>query len=768
RVIIGIARDISLRKRAEKEINLSHQLLNSVIDSVFVHDLEGKIIYVNKTACRDRGYKKEELLKMHIYELDTPHFQKNVGKHIETLKKEGAAIFETAHLRKDGTVIPLEVHARLTEIDEKPHILSVARNITERKKWEEEIRGRMDELDRIFNTASNGMRVISPEGITLKASERFCAVTGYSEEELLGKKCSMVFTSRCGSGECTLKKVLDGKNVRDEEIFIKRKDGEERECLVNASVLRDSSGSINGIVEEYKDVTEKKKAENEIKEAKDTLQDFLDNAADIIQMVSPDGRFVYVNKEWEKKLGYTREQAAEMMFFDVIREDMKEKCRGIWMDIIKGKNVDGVETVFVAKNGSEIIVEGNISAAKENGKTVNTRAVFRDITEKKIYEKQLELNKKILSVVNDSVFLHTFSGNILFLNDAAYMHRGYEKHEIFLKGFDGISKGFDDAVIKELKENGKAVFEDVHCRKDGSKMDVEINSSVVELGGETAVLSAARDITERKKARAELEKSYEKLKELDNLKTSFTQMITHELRTPITSIKGYVSFVLGGASGEINGKTRDFLETIRNNSEKLLRLINDLLDVAKIESGSFSVEKERINIGRVIDDVIKETGGAAKEKNIVLEKEGSFDDDEIYADEYRLNQVLTNFAANAVKFSPSGSRVRLGFERNFDITMADIPGRERLAPGKYAKIYVKDEGAGLDKEDREKIFERFIQAGESLNRKKGTGLGLSIVRGIAEAHNGEAWAESKGRGKGAVFNIALPLDVRKKEGKDEI
>ncbi|MFW6211051.1 MAG: PAS domain-containing sensor histidine kinase, partial [bacterium] len=499
---------------------------------------------------------------------------------------------------------------------------------------------RMDELDRILNVSSNGMRVIGRDGIILKVNRKFCGIMGYSEGELIGEKCSKILTSRCSGPGRTLTRVLDGETVEDEEIETVKKNGEKIICLVNAAALTDPAGGITGVVEEYK-----------------------------------------------------------------------------------------------------------------------------DITEKKIYERRLELNKKILSVVNDSVFLHTFSGNILFMNEAAYRQRGYEKHEIFLKGFNGISKGFNDVVVKELKKTGKAVFEDVHYRKDGSKMDVEINSSVVELGGETAVLSAARDFTERKKAREELEKSYEKLKELDDLKTSFTQMITHELRTPITSIKGYVSFILGGASGGINEKTREFLEIVKNNSERLLRLINDLLDAAKIESGAFMLEKETMSVEKVIDDVIKTLEGAARGKNIKFIKTGDFKDAEIYADEYRINQIILNFASNALKFSPEGAVIHIGFEKNFDVLRSAAACKNRLAPGKYARLYVKDEGKGIEKEDVENIFERFAQAGKGADRKKGTGLGLSIARSIARAHNGETWVESRGRGKGSVFNAAIPLKASLREGE---
>ncbi|MBN2755518.1 MAG: PAS domain S-box protein [Candidatus Goldbacteria bacterium] len=259
----------------------------------------------------------------------------------------------------------------------------------------------------------------------------------------------------------------------------------------------------------------------------------------------------------------------------------------------------------------------------------------------------------------------------------------------------------------------------------------------------------------------ELEESNMKLKELDRLKSSFLSMVSHELRTPLTSIKGYLAFLLRGATGPITETQKDYLESISRNSERLLKLINDLVDLTKMEKGTFAVNKTKSDIVKVMNKCIKEMEpmlASMKLKIITNYESASI---ELQADEYRLSQVFINVINNAVKFSPADSAITVTVVSG-DAEKFNVP-QDNLNAGLYGKkcckVSIKDQGIGMEKQYVNRVFDRFYQI-EDINTRKyqGLGLGLNIARNIVEAHGGSIWADSEGKGKGTVFEILIPVE----------
>jgi len=270
-----------------------------------------------------------------------------------------------------------------------------------------------------------------------------------------------------------------------------------------------------------------------------------------------------------------------------------------------------------------------------------------------------------------------------------------------------------------------------------------------------------KNMTEIKISEKIMKSSYEKLKEVDMLKSTFIAMISHELRTPLTSIKGFVAFLLKGVGGKIEDRQREYLEIIRSNSNRLLSLINELLDFSKIESGTFSVDKKDTDIKNIVESTVKDISSVAQQKKIQVIVNPDGIAPVIPVDPMRLSQVLINIINNSIKFSPEETKIIIDMEK--------IAGRQLHIPDyadascdegeEYIRIAIKDGGPGITKENLDKVFERFYQVKNIKNRGYGIGLGLAISKNIVEAHRGAIWAESDGPGKGAVFNILLPLNA---------
>jgi PAS domain S-box-containing protein len=275
------------------------------------------------------------------------------------------------------------------------------------------------------------------------------------------------------------------------------------------------------------------------------------------------------------------------------------------------------------------------------------------------------------------------------------------------------------------------------CHKNGNLFPIELNVSFMEHQGERKYIGILRDITARKQA--------------ENMKNEFISTVSHELRTPLTSIKGALGLIRGGSAGEFPQKMNDMLSIAYNNSDRLVRLINDILDVEKIEAGKMEYRLEPIDVKELLELAIKNNESYAEVHHAKFLLKQCPENIRVMGDSDRLMQVLTNLLSNAAKFSPDGSDTELSMEQRDEIV----------------RIKVSDHGSGIPVEFRGKIFGKFSQADTSNTRQiGGTGLGLNISRAIIDHHGGKIDFETE-LGKGTTFYFDLPLISANKTNEDE-
>ncbi|WP_300973089.1 ATP-binding protein [Sphingomonas sp. LHG3406-1] len=263
-------------------------------------------------------------------------------------------------------------------------------------------------------------------------------------------------------------------------------------------------------------------------------------------------------------------------------------------------------------------------------------------------------------------------------------------------------------------------------RGDGTYFETEVVTTPVQLHECVQFLAVGRDITERRR--------------VERMKTDFVATVSHELRTPLTSISGSLGLLAGGAAGELGAKARRLIEIALNNSQRLIRLINDILDIEKIESGKMEFDNQELPLESLLQQVVDANSGYAEKHQVSMEVGAVPADAAIMADADRMSQVLTNLLSNAIKFSPVGGVVTLSVERF----------------GKHWRISVIDRGPGISEEFRSRIFGKFAQADGSDSRLVGgSGLGLSIVKEIVLRSGGEVSFTSVA-GEGSTFHVDLP------------
>jgi signal transduction histidine kinase len=243
---------------------------------------------------------------------------------------------------------------------------------------------------------------------------------------------------------------------------------------------------------------------------------------------------------------------------------------------------------------------------------------------------------------------------------------------------------------------------------------------------------------------AELEIANQRLKELDRLKSDFVSNVSHELRTPLTAIKGAVDLILREVTGPLNEKQNHYLTRVRSNTQHLAGLINDLLDLSKIESGKLELASTLVSLGSLVDDVVETLRPLATEKAVALETTIPELPILVRADRDKITQVLTNLIGNAIKFTPPRGRVMIS---------------SACGDAAWVRISVSDTGPGIAAEERERVFDKFYQVAEIGGPKpKGTGLGLAISKTLVELHGGKIWVESE-PGQGSRFYFTLPAAV---------
>lgn len=341
----------------------------------------------------------------------------------------------------------------------------------------------------------------------------------------------------------------------------------------------------------------------------------------------------------------------------------------------------------------------------------------------------------IFDSAKDGMIVINPSGSVESLNPAAAAMFGIVPDALLRRDVGALfevapDRGQIETFLRRLKANRRETYgqiqEFVGRRRDGTTFPLEVSVSPVHLAEETLFLAVIRDIGERR--------------EIEQMKGEFVATVSHELRTPLTSIAGALGLISGGAAGEIPSKAARLVDIAHSNAARLVRLINDILDIEKIEAGRMQFDSRPLALGALLDAAAHQTAGFAGEYGVTVEIEPVAPAAAVLADEDRLMQVITNLLSNAIKFSRRGGAV----------TMRVTPLDRRY------RISVVDRGEGIPEAFRGRIFGKFAQADASDSRQKGgTGLGLSIVREIVVRLGGSVSFDSV-EGTGSIFHVDLP------------
>lgn len=786
-----------LKENRELYENLFYE--NKAVELV-INPKTRKIEDANQSAARFYGYSEKELKNKKIEDLNLSPI-KEIKEAINKVLQNEQYSFEFKHKLKDGNIKDIRSYSTPVRWQDTEYIYTVIMDITDEKKAElqnkkqqsyDQLRAefwrvavlsqtRSSLINSLFQSIGKFLNLDRISFITPETDKNVykCAEQWRSEQTYIKKECKLPswflhyfygkeyhilsfdeiatlknkeydFFSKSG-GQLI---IPYGKTKSPEGFFIfehfsDERDWEDREIQITQELAN--------IVRLKSDVLE---SSEKIKQSEQKFRLISEASRDLICVHDKEGIFIYVSPSSKDILGFEPEELIGTSPYELFHpQDREMHIRESHDKALNFNLTNKVEYRIQTKKGRYIWFETVTQPIKDEfGNVVELQTSSRDITERKLTELKLKENEEKYRNIFESMFdvyleVNVGSNEIIEISPSVKRITGFERHHLLGKSVLSIfAKPEDNSrLIEELKQNNRiSDFEIALINKNGQRVICSFSVRLVhdEFNKPERIVGTLRDISQRKEYEKELQNAKEKAEAASRAKSEFLANISHEIRTPMNAILGFSEVLVNKITDPVQ---KSHLEAILSSGKTLLALINDILDLSKIEAGKLQIMLEPVQLPAIIEDIQHIFEKKIKEKNLELLIDiNTIIPESLMLDEIRIRQILFNLVGNAIKFTEKG-QINLKVETKFkgDDTY-DL------------KLVVEDTGIGIPRKQQKHIFGAFEQQdGQDSRKYAGTGLGLNITKKLVETMDGEISVSSR-IGKGSKFTIILP-NVRKAE-----
>ena len=751
-----LLREVSERKLAEDSFREGEEKYRVLLDgireyAIFMLDPGGKVVTWNAGAERIKGYTSEQIIGKNFSCFFPPEDVKR-GRPQEVLRLTAASGQQEEHgirVRRNGSRFLANIVFTALR-DRAGNLLGFSEfshDLSESKESEAKYRG-------LLEAAPDAMVVVNQAGaivlLNVQAEKQF----GYNRDELIGQKVKNIipegFAERLiADGTRSAAEALAQQIGTGIELIARRKDGSEFPIEIMLSPLESAEGTL--VTAAIRDISVRKAAEKHLAQMEGRYRGLLEAAPDAMVVVNQGGAIVLLNVQAEKQFGYSRDELIGQKVKNIIPEGFAERLIADGTrsaaEALAQQIGTGIELIARRKDGSEFPIEIMLSPLESAEGTLVTAAI-RDISVRKAAEKHLAQMegryRGLLEAAPDAMVVVNQGGAIVLLNVQAEKQFGYSRDELIgQKVKNIIPDGFAERLVADaLRSVEEALAQQIGTgieltgrRKDKSEFPIEIMLSPLESAEGILVTAAVRDITNRKKAEANLLNKVEELNRSNKELGQFANIASHDLQEPLRMVASYTQLLSKRYNGKLDADADQFISFAVDGATHMQRLIQDLLEYSRVgtkgkelvdTSAEGALERSLINLSGAIE----ETGAQVTHDPLP----------NVLADETQLVQLFQNLIGNGIKYHKPGEIPRVHISA------------VRTDAAKWT-FSVKDNGLGIDSQYFEKIFGMF----QRLHKREefaGTGIGLAICKKIAELHGGSISVESLA-GTGSTFHFAL-------------
>ena len=761
-------RDITQQKKDQQELERLSIIIQQTINAVIVTDADGKTEWVNNAFEKVTGYTIEDakgkapgsFLQGKDTNPDTVCYMK------EQIAKREPFICEILNYKKSGESYWLRINGQPL-FDKNGNVIqffAIEEDITYEKEAQEKIRAAASRMSSLISNLHAGILLENENHTIALINQHFCDMFDIPEvpEQMSGADCSQaaeqtkhLFTNP-DQFVTGIDKILTNRKL----VVAEKLEMADGRVLERDFIPIWNDGRYDGHLWVYQDITEKINADKKLEEQRKFYEEILDNIPSDIAVFDSKHRYLYLNpvaiKDPELRKWMVGKTDEDYVAFRNKPLSLVEGRRKVFNSVIGSKKLKHWEEKLIQPDGSAKYVMRNMFPVLNNDNEVILVIGYGfDITNIKNIQQQIEQSeKKYRDVIDNSLAIvstHDMDGKFITVNPMVGKIYGYADGEMVghsLKEFipDEDKDLFEENYLEKIKreKQSSGIFRVLN--KQGQIVYSLYNNFLKEEAGkEPYVIGFAVDITDRVMAEKELKIAKKVTEEMVQTKQNFLANMSHEIRTPMNAIMGMSRQL---QKTELNDKQHVYLDTITSASENLLFIINDILDLSKLDAGKLALEKIGFEPKMVVGKVMQVMAHKAEEKGLRLTN--SFSDAQLFpiliGDPYRINQILLNLVSNSIKFTETG--------------MVDISCKviNQTETEQQVELSVKDTGIGMDPDFVNNLFQKFRQEDESVARRfGGTGLGMSISKQLVDMMGGEIKVTSK-KGKGTVISLCFSFE----------